>query len=156
MKTSSKGKLWQKSLREVELEIRSYKSSLLLVNEEPERGVFLFVIEVRSGDKRLAEVGCTDEDGELQAVGAVLPASKLKGNESTEDAARRLHTWARARPRAWCNDAHLGVGADAVQRCTLEIRGGATWHTWARARPRAGCNDAHLGVGAGAVQRYPC
>ena len=62
---------------------------MLLVNEEPERG-FLSVIEVRSGDKRLAEVGCTDEDGELQAVGAVLPASKLKGNESTEDAARRL------------------------------------------------------------------
>ena len=63
MRTSSKGKLWQKSLREVELEIRSYKSSLLLVNEEPERGVFLFVIEVRSGDKRLAE------DGEFHAVG---------------------------------------------------------------------------------------
>ena len=28
----------------------------------------------------------------------------------------------RGRPRAWCNDAHLGVGAEAVQRCTLEIR----------------------------------
>ena len=48
MKTASKGKLWQKSLRELELEVRSYKSSLLFVNEEPERVVFLSVIEVRS------------------------------------------------------------------------------------------------------------
>ena len=48
MKTASKGKWWQKSLREWELEVRSYKSSLLLVNEEPERVVFLSAIEVRS------------------------------------------------------------------------------------------------------------
>ena len=48
MKTASKGKWWQKSLREWELEVRSYKSSLLFVNEEPERVVFLSAIEVRS------------------------------------------------------------------------------------------------------------
>ena len=48
MKTASKGKWWQKSLREWELEVRSYKSSLLFVNKEPERVVFLSAIEVRS------------------------------------------------------------------------------------------------------------
>ena len=47
MKTASKGKWWQKSLREWELEVRSCKSSLLFVNEEPERVVFLSAIEVR-------------------------------------------------------------------------------------------------------------
>ena len=48
VKTASKGKWWQKSLRELELEVRSYKSFSLFVNEEPERIVFLSVIEVRS------------------------------------------------------------------------------------------------------------
>ena len=48
VKTASKGKWWQKSLRELELEVRSYKSFSLFVNEEPERVVFLSVIEVRS------------------------------------------------------------------------------------------------------------
>ena len=48
MKTASKGKWWQKSLREWEQEVRSYKSSLLFVNKEPERVVFLSAIEVRS------------------------------------------------------------------------------------------------------------
>ena len=43
----SVGYWWQVSLRELELEVRSYKSSLLL-NEEPERVVFLSVIEARS------------------------------------------------------------------------------------------------------------
>jgi hypothetical protein len=48
MRTASKVKWWQKSLREWELEVRSYKSSLLFVNKEPERVVFLSAIEVRS------------------------------------------------------------------------------------------------------------
>ena len=48
VKTASKGKWWQKSLRELELEVRSYKSFSLFVNEEPERVVFLSVIEVRT------------------------------------------------------------------------------------------------------------
>ena len=69
MKTTSKGKWWQKSPREWELEVRSYKSFSRFVNEEPERVVFLSVIEVRSGDKRFAEVGCMDEDGEFQRWG---------------------------------------------------------------------------------------
>ena len=47
MKTASKGKWWQKSLREWELEVRSYKSSSLFVNEEPERVVFLSAIEIQ-------------------------------------------------------------------------------------------------------------
>ena len=47
MMTASKGKWWQKSLRKWELEVRSYKSSLLFVDEEPERVVFLSAIEVR-------------------------------------------------------------------------------------------------------------
>ncbi len=48
MKTASKGKWWQKSLRDLELEVRSYKSSLLLVNEVAERVVVSSVIEGRS------------------------------------------------------------------------------------------------------------
>ena len=48
MRTASKVKWWQKSLREWELEVRSYKSSLLFVNKEPERVVFLSAIKVRS------------------------------------------------------------------------------------------------------------
>ena len=47
MKTTSKGKWWQKSPREWELEGRSYKSFSRVVNKEPERVVFLSVIEVR-------------------------------------------------------------------------------------------------------------
>lgn len=79
-----------RSVRELEEEVLSCKSSLVFVNGQPERLVFLAVIQLWHGDAQLVEVGTVSVDGVFQSSKPQYPGSKRRSDETDEDAIARM------------------------------------------------------------------
>ncbi len=71
-------------------EARLGKCSLYFDGATPFRVVFLAVVELQMGSKRLAQVGHFEDGKKFRAASPLPVATKLRGHESVEDAAKRI------------------------------------------------------------------